>query len=650
MKWWWVLVALLVGFFGGRLLAPDAVEPESRVVPAAEASAEGAVVSEVATVRAGSNGAVDPRDLDATIDERPLSVEWFESLEDLPPFDQIGTMAHHLRRADVSDFPRIMDALVSGDYGRMGWQMRNLLGVRWADIDPQGMLSYAREQPGNRSRGLMNTLFAAWAKSDVPAAFAAARQLESRREQQTAVQSVVNSIAGAQPERAIALARDFYGENLAHQGQWVFRSIFQNWAREDGEAARASALAMEGGAMKSAALAGSMADWMESDPLAALGWLDSLPVDSSVHGSRKQVFRRFLNNDFDVAKEYVESLKDASKRKAVLENLRFNNLTRQKDFEEIEAIVDWIGTVAKGQVYDSRVGSLISAMTRNDPDSAMDFVLSMRPGNARMSGLGSLGSQLAMSDPVAALAFVNTLPYEDEKQRVLNSMGWALARAPVELSSRLVGAHEDPMVQQKLAPRIAKEWADYDIAGALAWSESLSDERASESAVSDVLGRWIESDPAGTLAYIEGKIEADAQGMVLQRAYNNWARSDPEAAVEWLDRLPEGAESQRSSIYSTVANAYIQHDPMAASEWISGLDAGPERDQSVERLVNSIAKTDPEAGFLWAGTMANADKRRNSLRRSVQAWKEADPEAAYQAIVDADIEADDKEPLLKLFE
>lgn len=650
MRWWWITGALIVGFFGGRLLAPSEA-PKAFDKRSGDPELSGDFDGERdASTAVGELRASYPGNVDVEVAGAPLSEEWFESIEEMEPLDRMGYLIHHLGDVGANEFRVVMERLESEDYGRIGWQIRSLLGAHWAEVDPRGMLAYVEAQPGRRARGLINTLFASWAKRDVTTAFEAARQLETRHEQQIAVQAVINGIAAQQPTRAIELAREFYGGNLGHQGQWVFRSIYQTWAKEDGDAARASALALEGGAMKSGALAGAMADWMEADPVAALGWLDALPVDSAVHGSRKQVFQQFLNNDFDVAKDYIESVEDPTARRAVLENLQFHNLTWQKSTEEIEAIVDWIGTVARGQVYDSQVSNLISAMTQSDPDRATEFVLNMRPGNARMNSLGSLGNQLAMSDPVAALAFVDSLPYEDEKQRVLNSMSWALTHKSVELSSRLIGEHNDPLVQQQLASRIASEWADYDVPGALAWSESLSDEQASESAVSDVLGRWIESDPAATLAYIDRRIEGEKQGHVLQRAYNQWARSDPEEAVAWLDRLPEGTTSHRASIYRTVANAYIRHDPMAASEWISEIEPGPERDQSVESLVSSIAKTDPEAGFIWAGTMGDANQRKNSLRRAVVAWKEADPEAAHKAVMDADLEAADKEPLLKMFE
>ncbi|TVP82707.1 MAG: hypothetical protein EA353_00160 [Puniceicoccaceae bacterium] len=267
-----------------------------------------------------------------------------------------------------------------------------------------------------------------------------------------------------------------------------------------------------------------------------------------------------------------------------------------------------------------------------------------------MNSLGAIGRKLAENDPAEALAFVDSLPYEDERRRVLSNMNWTLRQQSIEVSSRLVAENRDPMVQQQLASGIAEEWSKYDVAGALAWSESLSDEQARKSAVGNVLGNWIESDPVATLRYIETNIDPEVQSSVLQSAFNSWSRSDPQEAASWLSRLPEGIDARLEPMYRSVANAYIQHDPMAASEWISGLSESPERDLSIETLVNNIANTDPEAGFMWASAMGNGNRRNNSLRRSVLAWKKLDEQAAYQAVIDARIDAEEKAPLLKIFE
>jgi hypothetical protein len=652
MKWVLAVVALLLGWAGGYFLAPGDVSEGATAAGGGQApnlirDSEGGAVRGESLRPSGRSGVPT----EASAERRAITVEWMETLEDLGAFDQIGALHARLRNMNTSEFPKLMDELGLLTGTALNWQVRSMIASRWAQLDPQGMLAYAREQKGRMSWSLYNSVFSAWTKQDPKAAYAAALQLDTQRSQRAAVLAIINTISADDPQRAIETAQDYFGGDVGGRGRWIFQSIYRNWAQRDGDAARASALTQEEGAAKSSALAGAMSEWMAEDPVGALAWLDSLPMDSAVYGSRKEVFRNFLNQDFEVAREYIDSVDDPLARREILENLQFHNFGWQKSYEEIEAIFDWIGTVATGQVYDNRVSGIISAMAENDPDRAVDFVLNMRPGNARMNGLGSVASKLVEIDPQRAFEFVDSLGFEDEKRRALGNMGWRLSQQGAESASALIAAHNDPVVQQQLASRISGEWANYDIEAARIWSEALPDEQARQSSLRAVMKKWIESDPAATLAYVENSLETGDRGSVLRDAYSHWVRNDPQTAVEWLDRLPEDLEGRdRSNIFRGVASSYIQHDPLAASEWIATLDESPERDESVETLVNNISKTDPEASFIWAATVGDADKRKNTLHRSVQAWTKTDPEAAYEAIVDAKIEAAEKEPLLKMLE
>lgn len=642
MKWILLTVALLLGFAGGYLLAPKSAEsiaPEevnwgiqtSNPLPDEDRS------TQVSRETGGS-------------DTAQVTVQWLERVGEMDSFDQIGALHQRLRNLGAADFPSLMDEIKDQPNDMVNWQSRSMIAARWAQMDPQGMLAYAQNTSSQTSWSLYNTLFSAWAKEDVNAAFQAAKELGNRRSQQSATQAVFNAVSAENPAQAVQMAKEFYGNRLGSDGRWVLQSIYRNWSRQDGAAARAAALSMPDGVAKSTALSGALGDWMDEDPVAALDWLDSLPMDSSVYGSRKEVFRQFINRDLDVAREYIESIGNPVDRREILESVHFSNMSWKKSYEEIEEVFDWLGTVATGQVYDSRVSGIISAMAENDPDRAVDFVLNLPPGNARMNGLNSIGSKLVEMDPQRAFEFVDSLHYEDEKRRALGSMGWRLSQQGIESSSELIANSEDPLIQQQLAQRVSGEWSNYDVAGALAWSESLADESARKSAVRAVFNNWIETDPSAALSYVETSVDAGAQVSVLRNAYSNWARNDPQAAAEALGQLPESVEDDRGQIYRGVTDAYINHDPMAASEWISTLDEGPERDQSVEALVSNISRTDPEAGFMWAATMGDEEKRKDSLRRSVREWAKTDPDAALSAIKSAQIEAAEKEPLLKMLD
>jgi hypothetical protein len=584
----------------------------------------------------------------AAAESTGITQEWLNSLDDMNPLDQLSVLLEKMRGAQAEDFGTLMTSLQKYS-GSMRWTAQRILATKWAATNPQGMLAYIETQPADKQRSLRSLLYSAWAKEAPMAAHASALQSTNRRMQQSALQSVIQAIAEENPHRAIEMAKEM--NELGHRSDWVMRNIYQRWANQDPAAARESALRLEDGPAKVQALSGALRNWIQEDPMAALDWLDSQPMDSMIYNSKKQVFSNILNRDFDTAKAFIASKTDPVERREVLERVSLSNLGWQKDYDEILEIYDWVGGVATGQTYDNKVGDVIRALARIDPERAETFVLNLPAGNARMNALSNYAQQLAERDPVAAINFALNMDYNDEKERVLRSMGWQLSRYGAENIRTVVASSEDPEVQRQLASRIVGDWSKYDQPGALAWAESLSDETASNRAVQNVYKNWMQADPTEALIYLQTSVEERKQQNLLRSGFEEWSRQDPEEAVIWLSQLPDGVdENESAELYGSVARNYVQHDPMAASEWIATLEDGPIRDRSVETLVQNISQNDPEAGFIWAATVGDVSKRANGLTQSIREWVKTDPDAAYEAVKDAQIGAEEKKPLLQMIQ
>lgn len=577
-----------------------------------------------------------------------LSEAWFESLQSQEQLDQLAALIPKIKSASPVDFAALMNAITNYG-GNMERMTRDLLATRWAKTDPQGMIRYIGTLPRDQRSALSRTFYNVWAHDAPEAAFASASSIEDRRERSRAMQSVVDTIAETQPRRAVEMAQSMEAES-GQNASWMLRNIFRTWANNDPEAARHAALALPEGQSKVRALSGALGEWMADDPVGALNWLDSLPADGTVYNSRKEVFRQFLSSNFDTAKAFIAQRSDPLERREVLSSMYFGNFAWRMEFEEIEGVYEWLGEVSSGETYDRKVSDLIQSMVNADPGRAIDFAMNLPPGNARMNALAQLGSKLAQQDPAMAIALAENMVYDDEKDRVLRHMAWQISRYGAEQAAELVAASPDAAVQKGLAQQITGEWSKYDRAGALAWAESLEDDQVRNDALRPVFGNWIQADPQGALDYLQNSVEEGKQQNYLSNAFSQWTRQAPEDAVSWLARLPESFSDARPNIYGQVASAYVRHDPMAASEWIASLDDGPERDRSVETLVNSISRNDPEAGFLWAATVKDKGRRSNTLNRSVREWVKTDPEAAYEAVRKANIEAEEKEPLFQMIE
>lgn len=682
MKWLPLVVALVVGLFLGFFFAPQGEGLSSGSgVPDSSFTEDGSPVLVETTEGGASNASTVVNGQVKVAAGSGISEAWLKSLASKSQFEQIGALHARLVSVPSSDFSTLMDEF-AGEGKSMNWIAMALLTTKWAGSDPQGMLAYIESQPQQKRWGLQHTLFGAWAKSDATAAYQAAQGLgdsrmrssamqavvrtvaeesssralemaagiEDYRVRSSSIQAVIQVVAQKDPQAAITMAEAQEASGELRNADHLYSQVFSQWANRDPAGARQAALAMKDGSRKVQALSGALQQWVSTDPLEALQWLDALPVDSSVYNSRKEVFRRMLNRDFDTAKQFIEAESDPVERREILNNLHFNNFAWNKGYEEIESLFDWVGTVATGSTYDQKVSNVVRSMAEADPDRALEFMLQMRPGNARMSALGSVVSIMAERDPMAALAFAQGLAYEDERQRALSSLGWQLTRKGGEEARALVGNSEDPLLQRQLAGQIVGEWTKYDRAGALAWVEGLSDDQARNNSVAPILNNWIQTEPSEAIAYMVNELPEDRLRNNLSSAFSQWAREDPEAAVAGLAQLPDAEQVKQADIYNRVAQAYVRHDPMAASEWISTLDDGPERDATVKTLVSNISKTDPEAGFIWSETLTDASARKSSLRQTVKNWVKDDPDAAYDAVSGSKMDAADKEPLFKLIE
>ncbi|WP_148216378.1 hypothetical protein [Coraliomargarita akajimensis] len=573
-----------------------------------------------------------------------LDQAFIDSLEDKSQFEQLGLLYARIRDAQLDDYPSLFEAL-DKQTSSTRWMMQSILMTRWVDENPQAVLAYIESQPEDQQWRLRNSFYGTWAKADPDAAFSAAMGIANPRFRSYAINSIVNSITHDEPRRAVEMALEV--NDGTHQSDWMFESIFRTWGRQDVTAARQAAMNLPEGKIRTRALTGAMQHWMQEDPESALDWLNAQEASSTIFTVRQRAFQRFMDHQPEEAKRFIEAETDPFQRREMVNGIHFGNHNWKRDFSETEAVFDWLGTVVTGDTYDRKVGDVVRAMTDMDSAMAMEFAMQLRPGNARMNALGSVASRLAERDPVAAVDFLNQMEYRDERERVISNMSWNLARNHPETARRLVEESGDELIQQRMVNPLVQEWVKYDRGAALLWVEGLVDDSARQNGYSTVLGSWIQSDPQSALSYIGQGLEGGAQ--YYRNAFSTWSRQDPEMAIAWLDELPEDMAG-RDGVYRAVADSYVRHDPMAASEWITTLEDGPERDSAVQSLVYQVKRADPEAAFIWSSTITDDGQRANMLRNSISDWKRDDPEAALAAVEASDIDAEEKRPLLEMFD
>ena len=645
MKWIGPVLALVIGFvLGAVFFGASPEEPSGEAVSGRESErASGSSPAEPAVAN-GSAPQGESEEAAVVSENGAISESWLDSLEDLDDFDRIGALHARLRNVPTSEFESVMNQLGEIDGSPTSWQSRSMIAARWAELDPKGLKTYIESQPRNQRWGLRSALYSTWAKKDLAGALASARQL-SGSERSNAIGSIAASLVETAPDRALALLQEQSGGH--HRQRWSYQNLFRNWARKDPDGALAAAYQIEDKQSRSAALVGVISDLAKDDPQAAIEWLDGQESGQMISQTKGNLLNQFLQEDVDAVLNYVGSREDPLEVRKILRNLHFSQLGAQADFDKINSVMDWLGTVATGQTYSNKVGDIVKAMVQVDPGRARRYVSEMAPGAARLQAINAVANSLVREDVDAAINFFNSLEFKDEKQRAMSGISWQLVQNDPERAKEFMLTSEDPMVQRSLSNQLARALSGEDRDTSLEWAAQIEDQSARDNALRNIVSEWVVADPQAAFDYIAGLEEAGNGSSLYQNALNSFVRDNPAEGVLWLERLADdGAFGERADhTYQQAANAYLRHDPMAASEWIATLDPGENRDGAVSSLVQHIHEDDPEAGFRWAATVDDENRRRRSLDQSVKAWAKANPGAAREAIRSADIEAPEKERL-----
>lgn len=580
---------------------------------------------------------------------RELSLEWFELVETLPPFEKVGRLHASLVDLPSTEFPKMMDELgqfwgTSDDYNT-----RHLIGSRWAAVDPQGMLAYIESHGSGLEWHFNQILFSTWAKTDPAGAFSAAMTVSGSQSRESAVSAYFSANMELDPKATLAQAADFYRVDVETRGTYAYKKLLEKWAVSDPQAARAFARAIEDDHLRSNAIKAILEVAMERDPMEAITWLQSLEEDVAVSSAKQSLYTYFGRLDFHSAVEALEKIDDPVLYQQLVGATRFNGLSSTMEFDEILEVYIWLTSEVRVGASDLHSSVLFQEMAKSNPERAIELASQLEDERPRERAIRSVADVLFESDIERAISFISDLDFESEKRAAL---GVARMGNPVlaRRFAKLIGPEADPLVQRILAPQIASGWSAFDHVAALDWSLKLPDQKTRDAAVTSVLGNWLQREPEAAIRFVEVQSDEGEALKALEIAFARWSDVDPRRAIQWVDALPAESETVRGRYYHRAATRLLSLDAHEASIWIESLDRGSARDSAVDALVNHVSKSDPEAGLIWAATIGDESQRRNSLRRSVRAWLDTDPRAAFEAVKDANITAEEKAPLLQLFE
>jgi hypothetical protein len=326
---------------------------------------------------------------------------------------------------------------------------------------------------GKETKIKINKFFSAWSHLDPSAAMVSAMALKAGDARSTAMNAVIAGSDGASGASLAAMIDHLTPEILPATDKMKFLNrALTKWSEVDPVAAAnfldASPSATKGLLAARVSVAGN---WAESDPEAALAWVQAHTPAEETNTVMSGVINGWWRADPRAAEAYVASHLDTLGPQTIM------TMTRQLFNQDPQQAKDWVAGLVRPEVRRSASYFIATQLAASDPKAAGDWATSL-PREVRRAAIDGVINAWVRRDPQEAGQWINTLtgtPRDD----AINAFSSAVA------------------------PR--------DPATALTWAASVSDEKMREAAMDRIAEGWIRRNTTAATAWIQSSGLPDAE-------------------------------------------------------------------------------------------------------------------------------------------
>ncbi len=444
-----------------------------------------------------------------------------------------------------------------------------MLGVRWAEMDPQHMFrtlcaEYARNKSGGSladEYALRSILFETWAKQNPEAAIAALNDRSVLPGVEGERFSMANTIMKSDPLRGFKLMNDWnitsYLPDLRHLAAWV---------EKDPRAAAEAALQNNLGAASGEVMKQIGKAWAAQDPAAALAFAAERRGLSGIQLAQS-VMSEWAQRDLAAAMAYVgaqtESLTKAKLGLPLIEAWAKS---------DPQAALVWANDNLKGESRAVAAASVVKAMAAQDFNAAAEFIAGLEPGGGKNRAVNQLvetwlgDDWLNKKDGAKAteiLQWMSELPEPDARRYAMEQASWRLFHAAPEETIAFLNSPQGATAPQQMFDRAAQHLAQKNPESAMQWAAALPPERRSAARAS-VLSEWLSSRPEAAQQWVREQPAGDSRAGLVSTATMNLAWHSAETTRAWLESLP--ATDHPAALQGLKQNGGLSTEQRAALE------------------------------------------------------------------------------------
>lgn len=237
--------------------------------------------------------------------------------------------------------------------------------------------------------------------------------------------------------------------------------------------------------------------------------------------------------------------------------------------------------------------TILAGWAADNPDAALQWAESHHHGNGANPWFIGVIRGVVSTNPARASEIMAMLPYSRERGEAL----------------------------QTIAPHIARQGQQK----ALAWLNSIADERLRAGATSFLADRLARDAPESTAAWAATIDNPETRARAIGEVADAWADTDVASAVAWTETL-RGTDKTRAA--SELIGEYAQEDSAKAAQWLDSLADSDGYERVAHAFIWSTAREHPELALSKVDTLSDAKSQRRYYERILKNWYRTDAAAA----------------------
>ena len=283
--------------------------------------------------------------------------------------------------------------------------------------------------------------------------------------------------------------------------------------------------------------------WAEMDGASALGYLDELELGREGWSLYSSALSAWGGSD-PVAAEQWALEKHAGKEGN--DNWHMLGVIRGVVKDDVFNAARIAQEIGFGRARGEALGVVVDELFRQGDEVAMQWIESMGDEDERfLSGAASrVASEIARKDPAAAGDWVVGLNVPD-KERAVGSVAYEWGRKSPEEAAAWAAGLEEPELRSRGMSSVVETWARRDVNAVGTWLGNQPASPELDAPVRSYAFMVRERDPGAAIAWANTITDEKVRGETVQRIGGEWLRRNPDEAKAFLqeqESLPEGLQ------------------------------------------------------------------------------------------------------------